>query len=192
MGGRTCVGTDYTNNKGYCLKGFIKSVRVYDRVLTDQELAQNREIDEARFGTVRIPGPGSVTVAESLHGCVGREHSGVYVADGWTFSSGIRTNTLVGISWACDGCTVQTWNSETREWGDATELSVHKLGVRRMHGPDVEFRDAGMGGCHGVVRDGMDGAIRDGLCAPPPDMALEAGARSPFCRKLRRGGLRAW
>ena len=124
VGGCTCVGTDYTNNKGYCLKGFIKSVRVYDRVLTDEELAQNREIDEARFGTVRIPGPGSVTVAESLHGCVGREHSGVYVADGWTFSSGIRTNTLVGISWACDGCTVQTWNSETQKWGDATELSV--------------------------------------------------------------------
>ncbi len=122
VGGRACVGTDYTNEKGRCLKGVIKSVRVYDRVLSSEELARNREIDEARFGTAKLPG--SVTVAESSHGCVGREPSGMYMADGWTFSAGTCTNTLVGISWVCDGCTVQTWNSETQEWGDATEMSV--------------------------------------------------------------------
>ena len=122
VGGRRCVGTDYANKKGQCIKGVIKSVRVYNRVLADEELARNREVDEARFNAAKRPG--SVMVADSSHGCTGREPSGDYMADGWTFSAGTCTNTLLGISWICDGCTVQTWNSETWQWVHAETLSA--------------------------------------------------------------------
>ena len=95
------------------------AIRVYNRLLTDAELAQNRAVDEARFfGT--IPVSNAVIVASSIAGLEGRETSGTYFPDGWTFAAGAGTNTVRGIGWQCAGYQIQTWDSENSCWGAQT------------------------------------------------------------------------
>ena len=47
--GRWCVGSLTLGGGGDPLYGTIKSVRLYDRMLSEDELAWNRRVDEARF-----------------------------------------------------------------------------------------------------------------------------------------------
>ena len=44
------IGRDSRNNNAVALNGNIYSVRVYNRLLTDEEIANNYEIDKGRFG----------------------------------------------------------------------------------------------------------------------------------------------
>ncbi len=109
VGGRTTAPANTT-------KGTVKSVRLYNRLLTEAELARNRVVDEARFFG-KIPATGCVVVQSAIDGLEGREPSGAYFPDGWTFSAGAGTQTVRGIKWQCAGYQLQTWDAATSTWG---------------------------------------------------------------------------
>ncbi|MBR1609554.1 MAG: hypothetical protein IJ678_08080 [Kiritimatiellae bacterium] len=98
------------------------AVRVYNRLLTDDELAHNRAIDEARFFGSGAPASNAVIVASSVAGLEGREPDGLYFPDGWTFAAGTATNTVRGIGWVCAGYQLQTWDAESGAWGAQTTV----------------------------------------------------------------------
>ena len=89
------------------LVGTIKAIRVYNKVLSNTELAANREIDEARFFT-GIPVT-NVVVATSIPGLEGNEGSGVYAYDdsGYTFTAPQKA-TKDGVVYSCTGYTLET------------------------------------------------------------------------------------
>ena len=91
------------------LVGTIKAIRVYNKVLSDAELAANREIDEVRF-FAGIPVT-NVVVATAVAGLEGNEGSGVYAydEDGYTFSAPQKAS-LDGTVYVCAGYTLETWN----------------------------------------------------------------------------------
>lgn len=97
-------------------KGTFKSFRAYTRLLTDEELAHNRAVDDARFFG-KIPSTGCVVVQSAIDGLEGRESSGTYFPDGWTFSAGAGTQTARGIEWQCVGYQLQTWDAASSTWG---------------------------------------------------------------------------
>ena len=109
VGGRTTAPANTT-------KGTVKSVRLYNRLLTEAELAHNRAVDEARFFG-KIPETGCVVVQSAIDGLEGRESSGIYFPDGWTFSAGAGTQTARGIEWQCAGYQLQTWDAASSAWG---------------------------------------------------------------------------
>ncbi len=96
------------------------AIRVYNRLLTDAQLAQNRAIDEARFFGNGVPATGAVVVQSAIAGLEGREPSGIYFPDGWTFSAGAGTQTARGIEWQCVGYQLQTWDADASAWGAQT------------------------------------------------------------------------
>ncbi|MBR6585803.1 MAG: hypothetical protein IKK82_00160 [Kiritimatiellae bacterium] len=78
-GGRGNISESYTD---WYLKGEIKNVRIYDRVLSDAELEKNREIDEVR----RAYRP-NVEVAGGSCGAAVEEPGLYHVQGEWTFSA---------------------------------------------------------------------------------------------------------
>jgi hypothetical protein len=94
--------------------GTIKAVRIYDRVLSDAELAQNREIDEARF--FGAPLASGVVVVSSVRGVAGNEPEGEYAlpAGGHTFTAP-ATVTVGEDTYTCGGYTLETWSGSA--WG---------------------------------------------------------------------------
>ena len=116
-------------------KGTFKSFRAYSRLLTDEELARNRAVDDARFFG-NIPETGCVVVQSAIDGLEGREPSGTYFPDGWTFSAGAGTQTARGIEWQCAGYQLQTWDAATSTWG--AQVSVPRDG-----GNAVEYSPSG-------------------------------------------------
>ena len=99
------------------LVGTIKAVRVYNKVLSDAELAANRAIDEARF-FVGIPVT-NVVVATSVAGLEGNEGSGAYAYDagGYTFTAPQKA-VKDGTVYSCAGYTLETWNEFAGIWGE--------------------------------------------------------------------------
>lgn len=95
------------------------AIRVYDRLLTADELAHNRAVDEARFFGA-IPASNAVIVASAIAGLEGREVSGLYFPDGWAFSASTGTNTVRGIGWICAGYQMQTWDADSSTWSAQT------------------------------------------------------------------------
>ena len=95
--------------------GVIKAVRVYNRVLSDEELAQNRAIDEARFFGAPLPVT-NVVVASSMRGVEGNEPGGEYAlpAGGHTFSAPASV-TVGEDTYSCTGYTLETWDGSA--WG---------------------------------------------------------------------------
>ena len=98
-------------------KGTIKSVRIYSRVLSDAELAQNRAIDEVRFFGAPLPTT-NVVVASSVRGLSGDAPEGVYAlpAGGHTFTAPASA-TVGADTFACSGYTLETWDDATGAWG---------------------------------------------------------------------------
>ena len=94
--------------------GTIKAVRIYNRVLSDAELAQNREIDEARF--FGAPLATGVVVASSVRGVNGNEPEGEYAlpAGGHTFTAPASV-TVGEDTYSCTGYTLETWDGSA--WG---------------------------------------------------------------------------
>jgi len=90
--------------------GTIKAVRIYDRVLSDAELAQNRAIDEARFFGGPLPTE-NVVVASSMRGVDGNEPEGTYaLPDGGHTFSAPASVTVGEDSYSCTGYTLETWD----------------------------------------------------------------------------------
>ena len=107
------------SDSGYCLcgytgtdglfKGTMHSYRYYTKVLTEEELAWNRVIDERRFFDRPAPLPvTNAVVATAVAGAEGTEPSGCYAVDGrHTFIAPATTN-VNGIAYVCTGYTLET------------------------------------------------------------------------------------
>ena len=98
-------------------KGTIKSIRIYNRVLSDAELAQNRAIDDARFFGIGAS-DANVVVASSVRGVSGDAPEGAYAlsAGGHTFSAPASV-TVGDDTYSCTGYTLETWDGAA--WGAA-------------------------------------------------------------------------
>ncbi|MBR3223050.1 MAG: hypothetical protein IKF72_12585 [Kiritimatiellae bacterium] len=97
-------------------RGVIKNFRFYNRVLTDEELAHNRVIDEYRFhGVIPVT---NVIVTTSHSFFAGNEANGNYEISGtYTFSAPTETQTdSRGIEYTLDGYTIETWDAIAQGW----------------------------------------------------------------------------
>ena len=97
------------------LNGTIKSVRIYNKVLNAEELAQNRAVDEARFFGAGESEP-NVVVASSVRGVSGDTPDGEYVlpSGGYTFTAPASV-TVGEDTYSCAGYTLETWDGSA--WG---------------------------------------------------------------------------
>ena len=102
-----CIGG--TDDNHY-MKGTMHSLRIYSRLLTDAEMAQNIAVDEVRFR-----GNG-VIVCTQHDGVEGVEPHGFYTVDSsHEFSAPAETD-VDGTTWQCVGYTLDTYNSSTDAW----------------------------------------------------------------------------
>ena len=100
------------------LTGTIKSLRIYNRPLSNAELARNRAVDEARF-FARSPAAasGELIVVSTVDGLAGDLPAGTYrPADGYVFTAPAEA-TLDGTSYELTGCTLETWDADEGVWG---------------------------------------------------------------------------
>ena len=99
-------------------KGVLKCYRHYDRVLTDDELAWNRVVDNARFFPVT-----NVVVATTRTGVFANEKDGAYQVSGsYTFTAP-ESVTVGKFTDAPVGYAVQVWDEASGVWGKATEYT---------------------------------------------------------------------
>ena len=91
------------------LVGTIKAVRIYNKALSNDELATNRALDESRFFN-GVPVT-NVVVATGVAGLEGNEASGAYAfdAEGYTFSAPAQA-ALGSDVYNCTGYTLETWD----------------------------------------------------------------------------------
>ena len=90
------------------LVGKIKSLRFYfNKVLSEEEFAQNRKVDEYRFfGRYVVT---NVLVQSTYSYLQGNEKAGPYEVEGsYTFTAPETVTAPNGITYACDGYTVET------------------------------------------------------------------------------------
>ena len=102
-----------------CFTGTIHFFRIYDRALTDEELAWNRVVDEARYHGRVAPLPVvNAVIASNKAGVGGMEPAGEYAVapEGHAFTAP-ATTTVGGNTYACTGCTVETWDGTAGAWG---------------------------------------------------------------------------
>ena len=99
------------------LTGKIKNFRLYNRVLTTEELRQNRMVDDARY--FNAPPVTNVVIATGRLGFLGDQPLGNYQISGtYTFSA--PTETQVddrGFEYTLDGYTLETWDDAIQGWG---------------------------------------------------------------------------
>ena len=91
------------------LVGTMKSIRIYNRALTADEVAANAAIDAARFDGV-MPVTNAV-VATSVAGAEGNERSGAYAVNGSHVFTAPPSATVSGTTYALTGCTVERWEN---------------------------------------------------------------------------------
>ena len=97
-------------------RGTIHNFRLYNRVLTNGELAQNRVVDDYRFhGVMPVT---NVIVASSHSFLSGNERNGNYEISGsYTFGAPAATQTdSRGFSYAFRGYTLETWDAAAQGW----------------------------------------------------------------------------
>ena len=118
---------DYTGT-GFCLGGYgktkvddlfvgtFKNFRQYDHALTSAEVAQNRKVDDWRY--FGIPDNPNVVVQSTVPYLRGEEPDGSYAVDGSHVFTAPASVTAKGITYECDGYTVEEWDGST--WTNAT------------------------------------------------------------------------
>ena len=94
------------------LVGTLKAIRIYDKALSNDELAANRALDEARFFN-GVPVT-NVVVATAIEGLEGNETAGAYAfdADGYTFSAPAQA-ALGSDIYNCTGYMLETWDGSS-------------------------------------------------------------------------------
>ena len=122
--GSTAHGVQNTGSLDRCLVGTIHAVRLYDRILTDAELARNRAVDENRFRGAGIATT-NVLVASRAKLAQGVEANGAYEVDGeWMFTAVPVTATRADgreVVLTPTGYTLETWGDGA--WGVPTAYS---------------------------------------------------------------------
>jgi len=127
-----CIGTAWTAASARASRSFsglIHAVRLYDRVLTEAEIAQNMEIDNIRFyaGAGRYSGSNLVEVAvESPGGVVTVDEKGGWILRGDDASKTFTAPATVTVgnnTYSCTGYRLETWNAAKRMWESPVETA---------------------------------------------------------------------
>jgi len=106
------------------LKGDYYSVRMYNRVLTNDEHVWNRIVDEVRYRGVVTNG--TVVVASNRAGAEGTEASGTYYVNGNHTFTVPASVTIDGCVYEPTGYKFETYNASTKTWNfveERTDLS---------------------------------------------------------------------
>ena len=114
-------GTERDDN--HYVKGTVHALRIYGRILTDEEIAQNRAVDEVRFR-----GDG-VVVCSNTDGAMGVESNAFYRVEGgcYEFSAPAETD-VDGTIWQCVGFELDEYDSASDTW--ASDGSDHQGELR--------------------------------------------------------------
>ena len=92
------------------LVGTIKAIRVYNKILSNDELAANRAIDEARFFGRAPAATGALVVTSDVGGISGNQPNGAYrPAAGYAFTAPAEA-VANGTHYECTGYTLETWS----------------------------------------------------------------------------------
>ena len=111
-----CFGGQGGSSVDSLFVGFLKFFRYYDRALSQAELERNRRVDGWRY--FGICAATNVVVASTYAYLHGDEPEGAYEIDGsHTFTAPASATAANGISYACDGYTVETWSDSDGAWG---------------------------------------------------------------------------
>ncbi|MBR3087005.1 MAG: hypothetical protein IKH04_11460 [Kiritimatiellae bacterium] len=145
------------NDAGRQLTGTMKSVRIYNRALSADEVAQNAAIDAARFEGV-MPVTNAV-VATSIAGAFGREVPGVYAVDGSHVFTAAPSAKVGSTTYACTGCTIETW--ENGAWSSpVTRDGVFAVEVAEG---DLKRITWNWAAATGTLASGIDAYSTDGI-----------------------------
>ena len=160
IGGRT--GGDYS------LVGTVKSFRYYQKVLSNEELAWNRVVDERRFFDRAAPLPVTNAVVVSSV-AASAEPAGTYAVDGSHVFTAPRIATVDNAKYICTGYTLEEWDATTGDWGSATfharELSckVEDTDCVRITWKWTDGTGLATYGVSDYVWDGLE-VFYDGIC----------------------------
>ena len=111
-------GHDNGNNVGEALTGTVKNFRYYSRILSDEERAWNRVVDEARYFGRRAALPvTNVVIASNIPIVTGGEPVGCYAVDGSHVFSAPASKVVKGRTYTLDGYTLEEWDDATGTWG---------------------------------------------------------------------------
>ena len=173
VGGRT--GGDYS------LVGTVKSFRYYQKVLTSEELAWNRVVDERRFFDRAAPLPVTNAVVVSTI-AASAEPAGCYAVDenGYTFTAP-RIATVGNAKYICTGYTLETWDATAGDWGAAVfharELSCAVTDAQcvRITWKWTDADGLATYDVHDYVWDGLE-LFYDGICNVGTNAAHDATA----------------
>ena len=116
-----CLGGYHSGNRiggraAWCFTGGIKSFRFYSRVLSEPELAWNRELDRRRYEP--LAATNVVVAGECPNGMT--EIPGAYAVDGsWTFTAKRTYREADGRYMRINGYTLREWDEASGEWGAA-------------------------------------------------------------------------
>ena len=121
-------GTASSRSIYYCITGVVHSVRAYNRILTNDEFAWNRIIDDYRFfgvATTCLP-TNAVVVTSALDGFGGNEPNGMYLPDDWTFTGDTSAIKMIdGKGYSIAGYVLETWDAASGTWtSPVTNLEV--------------------------------------------------------------------
>ena len=186
---------NYSTAQKYQAVGTMKAVRIYNRALSAEEVAQNAAADEARFSS----GVNGVEVMANALGLAGREPAGFYTPDGWIFSAGVATQAVDGISYAPGGYTVEAYDAATEPWSvsetsdSATTWTTpaQPFANRRLTWKWVPFsgiRRAADYGLGDYVQDGLV-AWLDGIRNAGADLPHDRAATTWVDLSVRKSGV---
>ena len=108
------------------VKGAYYNVRLYNKVLSEAEIALNRAVDDARYRNVSSKGKGNddvnVIVASNVDGVEGTEANGKWYIAAGTHTFTAPATKVVGMKfYSLSGYTVETWDGSA--WGAAVTNS---------------------------------------------------------------------
>jgi hypothetical protein len=131
--GRWCVGSLTLGGGGDPLYGTIKSVRLYDRMLSEDELAWNRRVDEARFfgrlattNVVVVANEYSAVAEDTAYQVFGAHVFAAVPAQDGSRATQVRVQTLQP-----DGSWGGTRYGEGREFNYETSAGVVRIEFRQ-------------------------------------------------------------
>lgn len=114
----TGYGLGSTNTDGQQFVGTLKFFRIYQGVLSSEQLAWNRVVDERRFFDRAAPLPITNAVVVSSV-AASAEPAGTYAVDGRHIFTAPRVATVGNTKYICTGYTLEEWDDATGDWGAA-------------------------------------------------------------------------
>ncbi len=155
---------NYSSGQKYQAVGTMKAVRIYNRALSADEVAQNAAADEARFSS----GVNGVEVMAHVRGLAGREPAGFYTPNGWTFSAGTSVQTANGISYVAAGYVVEAYDVATETWSvleTSDSATTWTTPAQPFANRRLTWKWRAVNGIRSATDYDLDDYVQDGLVA---------------------------